>query len=117
MFCDSVGRDALVIKDNEWSVSTGNWDVECIGPRITIRSGPGDIVLVLKLNPPHGIIVERIDMLFEGVRFRGNDQTLEMCMDGIHWHRWFGCSVSHCHVGISIENGPRAANDPCWNVA
>jgi hypothetical protein len=32
VFCDSVGRDALVIKDNEWSVSTGNWDVECIGP-------------------------------------------------------------------------------------
>lgn len=67
VFCDSVGRDALVIKDNEWSVSTGNWDVECVGPRITIRSGPGDIVLVLKLNPPHGIIVERINMLFEGL--------------------------------------------------
>lgn len=117
VFCDSVGRDALVIKDNEWSVSTGNWDVECVGPRITIRSGPGDIVLVLKLNPPHGIIVERIDMLFEGVRFRGNDQTLEICMDGIHWQRWCGCSVSHCRVGINIENGHQAANDPFWNVA
>ncbi|HBY0097076.1 TPA: hypothetical protein MIN48_26080 [Klebsiella pneumoniae] len=61
--------------------------------------------------------MERIDMLFEGVRFRGNDQTLEICMDGIHWQRWFGCSMSHCHVGINIENGPRAANDPCWNIA
>lgn len=56
-------------------------------------------------------------MLFEGVRFRGNDQNLETCMDGIHWQKWFGCSMSHCQVGIYIETRPKAANDPCWDAA
>jgi hypothetical protein len=56
-------------------------------------------------------------MLFEGVRFRGNDQTLEICMDGIHWQRWIGFSMSNCQVGVYIETRPKAGNDPCWDAS
>lgn len=114
LFCDSVGREALVINENEWSANIGTWDVECIGPRITIRTGLGNIALILRMNAPRGITIERVDMLFEGVRFRGNDKSLQICMDGENWQDWSGNNISHCHVGIMIEYGPVVANDPVW---
>lgn len=117
IFCGPDGNDSLIINENEWSVKSDNWDVECEGSHITIRSKHRKIDLVIKLDPPRGIIIERIDMLFDGVMFRGNEQTLEICVDGTHWRRWTGCSMSHCHIGICIETRPKAANDPCWDVA
>ncbi|EOX0155602.1 MULTISPECIES: hypothetical protein [Klebsiella pneumoniae complex] len=117
LFCDSLGREALIINENEWSVNIGTWDVECVGPRITIRTGPGKIALILRMNAPRGIIIERLDMLFEGVGFRGNEKSLQICMDGKNWQEWGGSSISHFHVGIMIENGPKAANDPVWSYA
>lgn len=115
VFYDSDGRDALVIHENEWSVSTENWDVECIGPKITIRNAPGNIVLVLNLNPPQGITIERLDMFFDGIRLRGNNEILETSTDGIHWARWTGCNMSHSRVGIEFQTRPNAANDPIWS--
>ena len=114
VFCDEMGRDMLKIKENEWSVKSDNWDVDIEGPRIIIRSAPRQISLVLKMNPPKGIIVERLDMTFEGVRFKGDEQTLQFTMDGSNWHKWSGCSVRNGYVGIAIETRPRAANDPVY---
>lgn len=114
VFCDELGRDMLKIEENEWSVKSDNWDVDIEGPRIIIRSAPRQISLVLKMNPPKGIIVERLDMTFEGVRFKGDEQTLKFTMDGNYWHKWSGCSVRNGYVGIAIETRPRAANDPVY---
>lgn len=115
IFCDSLGRTALTIKENEWSASIGNWDVECVGPRITIRSAPRNIVLSLKMEPPHGIIIDRIEMLFDGVRFRGGEDKIELSMDGKSWHTYSGVSMSHSEVAIYIQTTHIAANDPVWD--
>lgn len=116
VFCDSIGRDSLTICENEWSVGTDNWDVECIGPRITIRSAPGKIALVLRMNAPVGVVIERLDMFFEGVGFRGNNNELYICMDGKNWSNFSGNNISHCFSGICIETRHQAANDPCFKV-
>ncbi|HCX5186900.1 TPA: hypothetical protein OZT99_000770 [Escherichia coli] len=116
VFCDSIGRETLTITENEWSVDSGYWDIECIGPRIIIRSAPGQIVLVLKMNSPTGIVIEKIDMFFEGVGFRGNGDNLKVCMDGINWGDWSGGSMSHCIMGIVLITRPCAANDPTYEV-
>ena len=102
-FCDAEGAATLKIVDNIWSVGADNWDVECEGPRITIRRGLGDIVLVLKSEPPKKLIVERINMEFEGVFLKGDQQTLEISFDNIHWGQWTDCSMSHCHIGIQLN--------------
>ena len=116
MFTDAKGNVTLMIKDNVWSVDSGNWDVECVGPRITIRGAHGTISLVLRMAPPTRLIVERLEMRFHGVYFRGNTDILEISMDGKEWNRWQGCSVNHCTVGIAIDNRPRAANDSIYKV-
>lgn len=116
VFCDSMGRETLTITENEWSVESGNWDVECEGPRITIRSAPRQIALVLRLNSPKGIVIERIDMLFEGVRFIGNEKMLKFSLDGIHWREWVGCSLGGCMIGIAISSRPIAANDSFYEL-
>ncbi len=116
LFADAKGKVTLTIKDNVWSVDSKNWDVECVGPRITIRRGPGAISLVLRMEPPTRLVVQRIEMQFQGVYFRGDAETLEISMNGNDWNRWQGCSVRHCMVGIAIEKGPRAANDPIYEI-
>lgn len=116
VFCDSVGRETLYITENEWSVDSDYWDVDCEGPRITIRSAPRQITLVLRLNSPKGIVIERIDMLFEGVRFIGNKDELKFSFDGIHWRKWIGCSVVNCLIGIAISSSHVAANDSIYEL-
>lgn len=114
VFCDVLGREMLRINENEWSVKSDNWDVNCEGSRITIRSAPRQIALVLKMNPPKGIIVERLDMIFEGVRFIGDQQNLQFTMDGRNWNKWSGGSIRNGFVGIAIESRPKVANDPVY---
>lgn len=114
IFFDSVGRETFTIKDNAWSVDSEYWDVECEGPNITIRSAPGEIVLVIKMNPPSELSIERINMNYQGVHFRGGKGLLEISLDGKSWDRFRGVGMSNCKYGIFIENGPGAANDPIF---
>ncbi|MFZ6686621.1 hypothetical protein ACO0K0_02600 [Undibacterium sp. SXout11W] len=117
-FTDSKGRVTLKIQDNEFSVGSNNWDVDCEGPRITIRRGLGDISLVLKMNPPNELIIERLEMQSQGVFFRGNLDVLEISMDGgKHWSSWSSCSIKGCYTGISINNRQPASNDPIYESA
>ncbi|HIH2750979.1 hypothetical protein L3V59_11070 [Burkholderia aenigmatica] len=117
-FSDADGELMLTIKDNEWSVGAGNWDVECVGPRITIRNAPGEISLVLRMEPPTRLVVERIDMQFKGVRFRGDETTLEISINGGGWNRFRQCSGRHSFTGININHGvgPEPANDAVFDV-
>lgn len=63
VFCDGSGKTLLQIEDNIW---TGNladtWDIEVIGPKITIRKGRGKIALQIVVEPPSGLRVTHLDM-------------------------------------------------------
>jgi hypothetical protein len=61
-FFDPNGALALEIRDNEWLPAIGQWDTEVEGRRITVRRAPGEIVLQLRTDPPHGFHVERLRM-------------------------------------------------------
>ncbi len=103
-FADDTGDITLKIEDNVWSAGADNWDVECEGPLITIRNGPRLISLVLRQEPPKRLVVERIDMAFEGIRLRGKDDVLEVSFDGKSWCAWTGCNMVDCFVGMSFNN-------------
>ena len=57
LLADRDGIEILKIKDNEWMTSTSNWDVEVVGPKITIRKNLGNITLILRTEAPHSLIV------------------------------------------------------------
>lgn len=65
---DRDGEIILHIVDNEWRTPCENWDVEIEGPRITIRKKLGDILLQLRSEPPHQLVIERLDMIHRGNR-------------------------------------------------
>lgn len=62
MFTDEKGNAVLELDENEWVGSLEAWDIEVEGQRITVRQQLGVIALQLRLEPPSGIVVERLDM-------------------------------------------------------
>lgn len=67
-FYDPAGSLLFSIDKNEWTGAVDVWDIECVGPRITIRQQHRTIALRLCAVPPHGIIVEQADFCFGGSR-------------------------------------------------
>jgi len=119
LFADGNGKVTLTIEDNVFSVDSDNWDVECVGPRITIRSAHRDISLILKMEPPTGLVVERLDMQFQGVFLRGNLDLLETSFDGKRWARYAAVHMSHGYVGMAFDNRPnlpKPANDAKYEL-
>ena len=65
---DRDENDILIIDENQWQNPTINWDVEIKGQRIKIRRALGDILLILRIDPPHRIVIERLDSYYDGVK-------------------------------------------------
>ena len=100
---DSTGATTLKIVDNVWSAGDENWDVEVIGPQITIRRGLGDIALQIRAMPPHALAVERIDMQVEGYFLKGDEETLRISHDGKNWSSFSAVGMYGCGIGISLN--------------
>lgn len=62
MFRDVKGKEVLKIANNEWLTKSDNWDVRFKGQRLTIWHKARHYALILRTEPPHRIIVERIHM-------------------------------------------------------
>lgn len=102
-FCDETGAATLCIDDNQWRAGADNWDVEIKGPRILIRSEPGKLSLILKAEPPNKIVIEKIDMLYDGVYLKGNSEELKISWDNINWSTIKGGAMIGCSIGIQID--------------
>jgi len=74
LFCDFEGKELLRIDKNEWRSSVNTWDVESVGPRITFRTQPGNIALVLRSEPPGVLVVERMDMVYKGTSIMAREE-------------------------------------------
>lgn len=103
LFSDSTGATTLKIVENVLHVGADNWDVECVGARITIRRGLGEISLALFLEPPSRITVERIDMQYNGKYLKGDVNGMKVSTDGRTWHKMMLMDIQHARVGICVE--------------
>lgn len=65
LFLDDIGNETLRIIDNVWQGTVGAWDTEVVGCRIKIRKRRGIFSLVLRLEPPGKIVIEKLDMRIE----------------------------------------------------
>lgn len=102
LFADRNGHITLEIIDNEWFARADNWDVECVGQRITIRSGPGDIALILWSQPLRRVVIERLDMQYEGKFILGNERFIDFSTNGAGWARVNTMNISRHFFGISL---------------
>lgn len=46
-------QECFKIIENEWQGLVGNWDIEIIGPVVTIRRDQRKIALKLRIDPPN----------------------------------------------------------------
>jgi hypothetical protein len=72
-FFDADGKESLLIEDNEIVLSTGKWDLETNGTkekggRAIIRNGPRDIALDLSIVPRRRVVINRLEMCYQGVQ-------------------------------------------------
>ncbi|TCV17902.1 CRISPR-associated Cas5-like protein [Vibrio crassostreae] len=106
---DRDGTEVLKITDNEWVTSTSNWDVEVVGPKITIRKGLGDITLVLRTEAPHSLIVERLEMVHRGVKISCRENSnLEVVTRSGQVLKSASMNITGCKVGFDISNNSLA---------
>jgi len=73
IFYNNVGEEIFKIVENEWQGSTENWDIEIVGPQITIRRATREIALQIRTDPPSKLTIERLDMYYKGFRIMGEE--------------------------------------------
>lgn len=95
IFYDSMGQECFRIIENEWQGLVGNWDIEIIGPVVTIRRDQRKIALKLRIDPPDKFYIEKINMLYRGVSIQGNN------IDGFNIQRPNGQIISLKSVNMN----------------
>jgi hypothetical protein len=77
IFHDAKDTEVLTITDNEWAASSDLFDIVCTAGKIGLRQD-GDFVLKILCFPPHTVVFETIDMLYQGLRFKGDSSSFEV---------------------------------------
>lgn len=99
---DRRGRLQLAITDNEWQSPTSNWDVTVIGQRIAIRSGIRDIELIIRTDPPHRIVVERLRMAHRDLFIECEDGKPTIFKVGEMTLATHDAMLNGCQIGIAV---------------
>ena len=102
VFTDSRGNISLEIEDNEWKAYSNLWDVEVKGPTITIREAHKLVHLVLRVEQPSTIIVEKLDMALAGLHFEANGDFLRVTFGNGSITEFTSCIADNCNVGIAF---------------
>jgi hypothetical protein len=102
LFTDSTGNVSLEIEDNEWKAYSNSWDVEVQGPTIKIREAQRVVHLVLTINQPDTIVVEKLDMSLGGLRFQADGNFLRVIFPNGSVSEFTSCISDDCMVGMSF---------------
>lgn len=102
LFFGPGGQPTLFIRQNEWTVFADSWDAEVVGPSVTVRTGPGEVVLRLVFVPGEGLVVEKLQMHCGGYVLKGNQNRLEVQTPNGSRQVFERCIVDNCEVGFSV---------------
>lgn len=105
---DKEGRQTIKIASNEFQTAVSNWDVEIKGSRVTVRSAPGKFDLVIRMEPPHRLVIERLDMVYKNSSIQcreGQETTIEGGGVLLKTSGWsvVGCDIAICVSGSSLS--------------
>ncbi|WP_433895211.1 HNH endonuclease signature motif containing protein [Sphingobacterium mizutaii] len=102
-FFDSENNLTLEIIENEWMAYNDNWDVNIVGPVITITDNQKVTVLQLRIVPPDGIIIEKLKMSYNGYSLTIDGDMLAIVAPGDRRSYYYGCISSNNNVGLNIN--------------
>jgi hypothetical protein len=80
VFYDSEGNRIFEICQNELRNPIGDWDIEVKRPRIIIQRASGEVALQIRAESPR-LIIEKIDMFYEGFRIKGEQDEAITFLD------------------------------------
>lgn len=101
-FYNKKERLILKIEDNEWQAFTSSWDIEVIGPKLTIREKLNDLSLVLIAKPPDRLIVSRIKLSLHGYSIVGNEKEFTV-MNGESSNTFSKCFAKGSSIGFRLD--------------
>ncbi|HLT87834.1 MAG TPA: HNH endonuclease signature motif containing protein [Sphingobacterium sp.] len=96
-FYNTEDNIMLEIVDNEWRAFVDNWDINYVGASLTIKDPNGKVILSIRVDPPNGIVIEHLVMIFRGQSIIITPDYIEINKTRIHG----GC-ISDCRVGFSL---------------
>ena len=103
VFLDDKGDQTLKISDNIWHGAVDAWDTEVVGPRIKVRKKKGAYALVLRLEPPGKIVIEKLDMRVSDAHILASEKSYAV---GRYIHKskvnWFHATM--VHMGAPLPN-------------
>jgi len=98
IFSDQDGEMMFEIRHNEWIGPTTYYDLEIVGRLFKLRLPSGEIALQLRSNPPHEVIIERLDMRFKDIHLLISDKDL-----AIGRYTGYGNNLIWFHVKARID--------------
>jgi hypothetical protein len=114
LLTDPDGKPILKIIENEWRTSSENWDVELVGPRMTVRRNLGEIIMILRSEPPHRLVVARLQMQHRGTTIQAQDgrDIIVRTAEGAEF-KGYGYRGEECAVGIRVSTSGLAIGVGC----
>jgi len=94
---------------NEWFGEYNNWDIECEGGRIIIRSDPRQIVLQILCKSQNELVIEKMNMFFRNTKFVSDEY--EFCITVYDkssvqvWGREFIADAKGCVAFSAVSRG------------
>lgn len=102
LFLDESGNETLKIIDNVWHGAVEAWDTEVVGLRIKVRKRKGAFALVLRLEPPGRIVIEKLDMRVADAHILVSEEShaVGRYFDGDNIN-WFHANMVHMGAPLS----------------
>jgi hypothetical protein len=100
---DSTNRLLVQIIDSELVYSILPWDVEFEAQTLTVRSGPGDIFVRIRFEPPDGVSINRAHIFRNGIEV---DVTPDRIMVLPNQNSIAGSTVVNAVGGLCLGDHP-----------
>jgi trigger factor len=104
---------ALIIIDNELRFSTGAWDIEFVGRRLTVRQARGAFLLDVVFDVPERVVIERGCFLFNGIRVEVTPNSIRVPNNELFFQGGTIESVGAC-AGIVLGDEAPAGLAAAW---
>src|SRR5262249_54722804 len=76
-FFEDDGTLRFGINDNEWFGEPKQWDIECVGRKITVRRGAGLIALEITCWPRSCLVINRLNLKYKGVDIEVDNSNIK----------------------------------------
>lgn len=106
---DCYNQPRLMIKDNVLIGRTDSWDMSYVGQVLTLRDGPGNISLRIRLEAPNRVTIDRARLMYNGVLVEVHSERVTVGRDVATFVRG---KYSEVPVGILVGYCPIYGQGP-----